>query len=317
MSPPRPYQDVVRAGRIIRGRRTGSSARLAAMQPFLSALRQPFTVLDLGAAEGYFAQRIAEEYGATVLAIDAAKHPDTRVRRGRVVRRVRRITAETLPELGSYDVVLALSVLHHCPDWRVLLPALVTATRAHLFLETPDPAEQLRVAAARAELGELAAAVGAIAPAVLARTPGIYARDLARELRVHAAAPLRWSGVVTAGSGNHGRFSRAFRDAVAPLLGYRMELGSLNVRTALPAVRPLLGAPAIRFYHRRRYHGRMDTVDYLYWPARVGGIACHAMIPGRRVHGPEWIELVAPVHLRTALGLGDGDAVEVVIGAGA
>ena len=45
----------------------------------------------------------------------------------------------------------------------------------------------------------------------------------------------------------------------------------------------------------------------------LGGIAAAAVRPERSRYPLELIEVIAPVHLRLALGLKDGDAVEIVL----
>ena len=49
-------------------------------------------------------------------------------------------------------------------------------------------------------------------------------------------------------------------------------------------------------------------------PARIGGIRGAIVRPERTSYPPSLLELVAPVNLREALGLSDGDEVEVVLG---
>src|SRR5690606_3683961 len=75
--------------------------------------RRGFRVLDLGAYTGYFALRLAHEFGARVTAVDdfaglearCGDHPKIRVI-------PRRLSPAEVAELGRFEVVLALSVLH-------------------------------------------------------------------------------------------------------------------------------------------------------------------------------------------------------------
>jgi CTP-dependent riboflavin kinase len=269
----------------------------------------------LGTAQGYFAERIAHDFGARVLALDATASPAWRKHR-LVAYRVRRVTAENLAALGSFDVVLALSVLHHCPDWPTILEQLPALARRWLVLEVPNPRERLRVAPARGDLAGLHRAVAALGGKVLSMTGGVYDRRLLRELRAVPGRPLALRGVVTAGSGRHSVFSKRFRGRLKDEIGYRMALGSLNVKLeGVEQIRPLLGPPALRFVHRRKVDGVVTGCEYFYWPARFGAVAGHVMIPGARGHGPDCLELVAPVHLRTTLGLQDGDVLPIEVGA--
>jgi 2-polyprenyl-3-methyl-5-hydroxy-6-metoxy-1,4-benzoquinol methylase len=81
----------------------------------------PFTVLDLGANLGYFSMRLADrfhDYGITVTAVEWHHFDllDEAVRENgddRVTPVKERIDRQFLNALPAYDVILALSVLHH------------------------------------------------------------------------------------------------------------------------------------------------------------------------------------------------------------
>lgn len=134
------------------------AARYEAIRAELSGLRAPFSVLDLGAHSGYFSFRLAEDFGARCVAVDdyralprlAAENGDPRVS---VVDR--RLGVREIDRLGPFDVILALSVLHHVTHWRWLLAVLRRRARSRLIVETPNPAERLKRAAARSELARI------------------------------------------------------------------------------------------------------------------------------------------------------------------
>jgi hypothetical protein len=103
------------------------------------------TVVDLGAAEGYFSVRWAESSGDTVVALDpspdlldtAKAHPELPLivcRKG--------LTPADLWEFGRcehVDLTLCMNILHHFgPEWPYALEAVITWGNAVLF-ETPDP----------------------------------------------------------------------------------------------------------------------------------------------------------------------------------
>lgn len=135
-------------------------------------------VLDLGAHEGYFSLRLADELDCQVTAVDdwrglraaleAAADP-------RVVGIYERITAERLAELGEFDVILCLSVLHHVPWWEEML-AMVRAQSRLLICEVAVAHEVLPKAVAHCP--EIPEAVKALGGRVIARTHGYKSRKL-------------------------------------------------------------------------------------------------------------------------------------------
>jgi CTP-dependent riboflavin kinase len=67
---------------------------------------------------------------------------------------------------------------------------------------------------------------------------------------------------------------------------------------------------------QRRRGGRKGG-DYQIWHARVEGYdgPAHVMRPGVRGHGRDVLEVWAPVKLRDALSLSDGDPIALRVGA--
>lgn len=91
-------------------------------------------------------------------------------------------------------------------------------------------------------------------------------------------------------------------------LGYQPVPGTLNLQVPAGTV-ARLGEPPIRVQFAR--------LDWWVWPARVGTVDCHLMHPNLQPHGPEQavkVELIAPVRLRDALQVVNGDSVEVTCG---
>lgn len=122
-------------------------------------------VLDLGAAQGYFAARAASELGCQVIAID----PDVVEYPG--VTAIRQIVApEDVDLLGTFDVALALSILHHIPRWRDMLDVLV-ANATTVIVETPQPDEKLKDAKKNARLQDI---YDATRGTLLCKTGSIY-----------------------------------------------------------------------------------------------------------------------------------------------
>lgn len=119
------------------------AGRYAGILPLLQRYTRPFTVLDFGANDGYFSHRIAWEFPeAVVVMLEASplchREPGT-------IFLQHQATVETLEELGRcehFDVVLALSVLHHFPDGGSALQA-VLRLGDHTIVETPPPTDTL------------------------------------------------------------------------------------------------------------------------------------------------------------------------------
>lgn len=175
--------------RWVDGREVGTAHRDAAKRYAAIAERlyghEGFTVLDVGAYNGYFSLRLAEEFGASVVAADThrglrrslAEAGDDRVRGV-----YEKLTPARVREMGPFDVVLCLSVLHHVPEWEPLLEALHDSTRV-LFVETATPKETLPKAIAHSDSARITDAVAALGGEVIARTAGYKSRKL-RPLRM-------------------------------------------------------------------------------------------------------------------------------------
>lgn len=114
------YQDRwVRGETVSRGERE-CAGRYALVREFCARYRRPFTVLDIGANLGYFCLRLTEDFrDCTAVAIE--RDPEIvqvlhENQAERVVLLRREMTTGDLERLGEcehFDVVLALSILHH------------------------------------------------------------------------------------------------------------------------------------------------------------------------------------------------------------
>jgi len=292
----RPYQDVWRSGeRVAAGERDceGRYALIAATFP-----AHPFTMLDVGAYTGYFATRASEDFEASVTAVD-----DFRGLAAAASERVtvigERLSPAQLAALPRHDVVLALSVLHHFADWRAALRELL-ACRSHLLIEVCAPDEKwMRRAASRREVAAQHKAVASTPGAeLLGRSPrtGRDGVTYQRPLYRLPGTVCTLAGRAFTGSGSCSRNMPRFDKGLGKRLGYEPFPGSLNVRLPEPHK---LGAPALDWTGEKNR-------DRQFWRAWVAGIACHAHVPGKRSHGPDALELVAPMKLRDRLGLADG-----------
>lgn len=145
-SPPKPekiYQDRYIGGRVVSSGTRDCEDRYAAIAAALSSCQRPFTLLDIGANQGYFSFRLAAELGAICIMVekqDDLLHNCLADGGDGLILLKRRITARELVWLERnehFDVVLCLNVIHHF-GWRWR-----SATRAifklgdDLFIENP------------------------------------------------------------------------------------------------------------------------------------------------------------------------------------
>ncbi len=150
-----------------------ASGRYAAIRRELQG-HSGFSVLDIGAYTGYFAHRLADEFGARCLAVDRNTRLDEREN---VAVSRRYMDAADLEAInhGTWDVTLLLSVLHHMREWRRSLTA-VLGFSTMAFVELPDARERLPNAAMHHETPAMHDAVQAVGGTVVTRTPGYDSR---------------------------------------------------------------------------------------------------------------------------------------------
>lgn len=184
----RQYQDEWVQGQVVSQGYRECANRYEAVRSELAGLVPGFTVFDFGARRGYFSLRLAEDLGARCTMMDyegehmkraVQRNPDASIRA--ITRRVE--SAADLEDLGAFDVVLALSVLHHIPyRWREVLDQLQAMACEVLIVEAPAPGEKVQVRSGDdfAELPEEVASRGRLighGPPVFSGTEprGIYA----------------------------------------------------------------------------------------------------------------------------------------------
>jgi SAM-dependent methyltransferase len=126
------YQDIYLKGRVVRHGTRSSEERYQAVAEVLKNYPRSFTVLDIGANQGYFSFRIAHEFDAICVMIE--KQPDLlencrQNESDRVVLLQRAVSARELKSLSQtehFDVVLALNVIHHFRwRWRMAARAIL------------------------------------------------------------------------------------------------------------------------------------------------------------------------------------------------
>lgn len=194
----KPYQDEWVKGQVVQAGYRECANRYALIVSTLEHLRRPFTVLDLGACSGYFAHRLASELDCRVTAVDS--DPDLlRVAEANGDPRVtvipRRLTTNEILRLGSFDVMLALSVFHHFTDWYAAYDVARTISRALLIVETADPAENHRSAVSRAMLGPLYQLISH-GGKLIGEAPGVWDRQHRRGIFAIFGFPVQLVGRV-------------------------------------------------------------------------------------------------------------------------
>lgn len=142
------YQDIVVDGVTIKEGVKDCEIRYPNIKKILDGYKRPFTVLDIGASEGYFSLRIAAEYDCTCIMIEGDKTLllpqicQLNKRLDNVVVLEKFITPQDLKELGEcehFDLVLAFNVIHQMKDgWKDSIDYLLTLGD-NILIETPPP----------------------------------------------------------------------------------------------------------------------------------------------------------------------------------
>jgi len=147
--PTHPYQDIFVNGKVLaKGEGPDCESRYNAIKKVLKQYKRPITVLDIGAAEGYFSFRTATDYDACVVMIGDPAWNDNILQKqclantdlDKVVLISKKITVDELQRLSEcehFDVVLALNVIHHFgTDWKKGYNAILNMGD-NIIIETP------------------------------------------------------------------------------------------------------------------------------------------------------------------------------------
>ena len=302
----RPYQDVWRNGHLVQAGRRECSERYGAIARVLSgAFGRGFTVADVGGWDGYFAVRLAEELDAKATNIDSRRIDLPCHRRMKV-------TADNVLTIGEQDAILCLSVLHHMEDWRAVYAGLKAQAKV-LLVEVCHPDEAkgqlspvMKLTAHR--IAEQYAVVSGDATQTIVETPCLDRPSVRRPtFLIHGD---RWGaersilGVAEAGSGRASKLMGELEPEEWGALGYVPCLGTLNVAVAPADADWLKSQPGVKA------PGLGRSTHYV--PVSVEGIPCHVHFArSPRGRAEKVIELVSAVKLLDALGIANGDRVEI------
>jgi 2-polyprenyl-3-methyl-5-hydroxy-6-metoxy-1,4-benzoquinol methylase len=104
------------------------------------------TVLEIGAYNGYFCRRLADDFGACCLAVDGqpflTEYRSKGPLNGYVDVRHELWHHPHINAAPSFDIGICLSVLHHHGDWDLILGAMLDRCTV-LFVELAHPDEKL------------------------------------------------------------------------------------------------------------------------------------------------------------------------------
>jgi riboflavin kinase len=130
----------------------------------------------------------------------------------------------------------------------------------------------------------------------------------------HHKYTLKGSVITGLGEGRYYMSLEPYRVQFERHLGFVPFPGTLNIRLdprSLPVRKRLEGLewiPIEGFVADQRTFGSVRCI-----PCRIGEIKCGIVVPGRTHYPEDVLEIVAPVGLRDALGISDGDTVEVEV----
>ncbi|WP_456368173.1 DUF120 domain-containing protein [Thermococcus sp.] len=120
-------------------------------------------------------------------------------------------------------------------------------------------------------------------------------------------------GEVVSGLGEGAYYVRQYSKLFEDYLGFKPYPGTLNVKVLFPKTvfdalcnaRPIIIPGFVR-------EGRTFG-DVKAYPVKINGIEGAIVVPARSIHPPKIAEIIAPLKLRDALGLKDGDRVRVEV----
>lgn len=277
-----------------------SEARFMMMRDVIidsDLMSNPFEVWDLGAHKGYFGKRFAEEFGAFTYAFDKddivenAAWSDPITGQQMVKPIVQDMCAKDLALLRRADVSLALSVLHHCIDWKdVLRQVLLCRQFAFIEVAHPDEVEWIHKARARAHIVEQYETVmGLDDVSVLGETErvGKNGKTYLRPLVCVPGMVSTFYGKPFDGSKSCSRNMPVHMPKILRALGEsKIYPGSLNLKIDR------------EFDSSNPWRNSAGRRPYWFWQAWMGDHPCYAMVPATRGHGPDYVEVVSPISIR-------------------
>ena len=143
------YNDIRIQGKTISTGYRNSEKRYGEIFKFCKKFNRPISVLDLGAAEGYFTFRLAEDFSGVFIAVES--NPERKLLELCIKNNNRKVllldkqmnlkNLKNLKEVQHFDIVLALNIIHHFDEpFQDVLDTLVSMS-SFCFMEHPNPLE--------------------------------------------------------------------------------------------------------------------------------------------------------------------------------
>jgi SAM-dependent methyltransferase len=141
-----PYQDIIINSECLwKGVGTDCPSRYGAIYNALTKkYKRSITVLDIGANNGYFSLKLAEDFKAQCTMVDTTERLTqicqlNTILAGRLLYLKKEFTVKDLKNLNKkthFDVAIGLNVLHHIPDWKDFLDEMNSIADTTI-IETP------------------------------------------------------------------------------------------------------------------------------------------------------------------------------------
>ena len=143
------YNDIRIKGKTISAGYRNSEKRYDEIFKFCKKFNRPISVLDLGAAEGYFTFRLAEDFSGVFIAVES--NPERKLLELCIKNNNHKVllldkqmnlkNLKNLKEVQHFDIVLALNIIHHFDEpFQDVLDTLVSMS-SFCFMEHPNPLE--------------------------------------------------------------------------------------------------------------------------------------------------------------------------------
>ena len=143
------YNDIRIKGKTLSSGYRNSERRYEEIFKFCKKFNRPISVLDLGAAEGYFTFRLAEDFSGVFVAVESnserkllelcIKNNNHKVLL--LDKQMNLKNLKNIKEVQHFDIVLALNIIHHFDEpFQNVLDTLVSMS-SFCFLEHPHPLE--------------------------------------------------------------------------------------------------------------------------------------------------------------------------------
>lgn len=133
------YQDTWKDGELVQKGKRECASRYEVVRKFCEEnFHEPFSVLDIGANMCYFGIRLIEDFGCNVLAFEFHQFEKRKAAIGDVPGLSfikKKLKFDEILELPRFDLILALSVLHHVQEPIGMWISRLTLRCKHLIIE--------------------------------------------------------------------------------------------------------------------------------------------------------------------------------------